>query len=196
MSLLDSLARPRTLGTLLAVSLALNLFLVGSIAGRISARGQDGPPPPMFGLGGPGMDSGFPFVPREGRERMRDLLHDRRPELRAEHEALRQLHRDIAAELARDAPDRALIEHRFDEIRAKTLHIEESLQGAFLDSALAMDTVARKRMLDAMQERRGRPTRHGGGVPHHGMPPEPPPAMDLDARPGPLPDPAEPPAAN
>jgi len=162
--MLDTLARPRTLAVLLAVSLGINLFLAGGVAGRLSARHHDGPPPlPLLGLGGPGMESGFRFIPREGREHMRDVLHERRPELRAEHKALRELHRAIATELAKATPDRALIEGKFGEIRGKTLKIEESMQAAFLDAALAMDPAARQRMLEAMRERRGH-------APHHGPP--------------------------
>jgi uncharacterized membrane protein len=199
-SALDALTRPRTLAVLLAVSLGLNLFLAGGIAGRFSAghRGEPGPSP-MLGLGGPGMDSGFRFIPREGREHMRSALRERRPGLRDEHEALRRLHREIADELRREAPDRALIERRFEEIRGKSLAIEQSLQAAFLDAALSMDPVERTRMLDEMLEHRGRPLRHGphgagrgDSVPFE--PPLPPPGPGEGVHPD-GPGPLEPPPA-
>ena len=179
MSILDSLGRPRTLAVLLALSLGANLFLIGGIAGRMSGHRHGHPmPPPIFGLGGPGMESGLRHMPSAGREHLRGMLRERRPELRAEHEALRKLHRRIAKELGRESPDRAAIERSFEEIRSRTLEIEKSVQAAFLDSALAMEPAARQQMLDAMLEHRKGQRWKGPG---RGMPPGPPPAPPSEA---------------
>ena len=163
MSGLESLTRPRTLAVLLAVSLAVNLFLAGIYAGRLSAHHGDAHAMPVFGLGGPGFESGFRFVPRGEREHIRGLLHERRPELKEQHSALRKLHREIAEELQRDKPDRALIESKLAEIRAQTGKIEQAMQAAFLDRMLAMGAAERKTVIETM-------LRHHGP----GMPPGPP----------------------
>lgn len=185
MSAIDSLTRPRTLAVLLAVSLAVNLFLAGIFAGRLGAQRYGPHPMPVFGLGGPGFESGFRFMPRGEREHIRSLLRERRPELKEQHEAMRALHRDIAEELKREVPDRALIDAKLAEIRAQTAKIEQAMQTAFLDRMLAMKPAERQQLLERMLKHR-----------HHRMPPpgdgpdmadpEAPPAFEM-----PLPPPAE-----
>jgi uncharacterized membrane protein len=180
-SALESLTRPRTLAVLLAVSLAVNLFLAGIFAGRLGARHGEPHGMPVFGLGGPGFESGFRRLPRGEREHLRSVLHERRPELRAQHAALRKVHEEIAEELKRDKPDRALIEGKLGEIRAQTAKIEQEMQAAFLDRMLAMDAAARKDVVERM-------LRHHPG---HRMRPGPPPGDAPPFEPG---EPAPPPA--
>ena len=84
----------------------------------------------------------------------------------------------IAAELARDQRDRALLEQKMAELRARTAAMQEALQKSFLDTALALPRGERQEMVEAMQQARGRgragrPDDAGPpGVPgRHGMAP-------------------------
>ena len=65
MNIIDTLAKPRVLGVLLAVSVALNLLLIGSVAGRYSARLMH---PPMMGGG---FEAGLRFLPEGQRKELR-----------------------------------------------------------------------------------------------------------------------------
>ncbi len=188
MSVTDTLKRPAVLGALLAVAVAGNLFQAGILAGRLGAHAMR---PPKFERD---FESRLRAVPEERRNEIREHLRRSAPAMREQHEALRALHAAIAAELAREQPDRALLEQKMAELRARTAAMQEALQKSFLDTALALPRAERQEMVEAMQQARGR-GRAGraddagppGGPGRHGMPP--PEAMPPDA---PMPPPPAP----
>lgn len=163
MSLMQTLKRPAVLGTLLAVSATINLFLGGILAGRIGGHAMH---PPRFERD---FESRLRAVPEERRRQIRDMLREGKPAMRAQHEAMRELHESLAAELSRDQPDRALLERQMADMRTRKLAMQEALQKSFLDTALALAPEERRQMLDAMEEqrerggRRGQDDRHDGG---------------------------------
>ena len=73
MSLMQSLKRPAVLGTLLAVSATINLFLGGILAGRIGAHAMH---PPHFERD---FESRLRAVPEERRRQIRDMLREGKP---------------------------------------------------------------------------------------------------------------------
>ena len=191
MSVIDTLKRPAVLGTLLAVSAAANLFLGGILAGRIGAHAMH---PPRVERD---FEATLRAVPEERRREIREQMRRNAPLMREHHERKRALFEAIAAELAREQPDRALLEKQLAELRARSAAMQEALQKGFLDTALALPPEERRKMLEAMQQHgdrgwRGRldgpggpaapggpggpggPEHHGGPGMPHGTPPPPP----------------------
>lgn len=185
MSLMQTLTRPAVLGTLLAVSAAGNLFLGGILAGRIGGHAMH---PPRVERD---FASTLRSVPEERRREIREQMRRNAPLMREHHERKRALFEAIAAELAREQPERALLETQLAELRARSTAMQEALQKGFLDTALALPAEERRKMLEAMQQHgdrgwRGRlegpggpagpggPERNGGPGMPHGTPPPPP----------------------
>lgn len=191
MSVIDTLKRPAVLGTLLAVSAAGNLFLGGILAGRIGAHAMH---PPRVERD---VEAALRAVPEERRREIREQMRRNAPLMREHHERKRALFEAIAAELAREQPDRALLEKQLAELRARSAAMQETLQKGFLDTALALPSEERRKMLEAMQQHgdrgwRGRldgpggpagpgrpgapggPESNGGPGMPHGTPPPPP----------------------
>jgi uncharacterized membrane protein len=158
MSQLDSLAKPRTLGVLLALSLGINLLLAGAIAGRLSA-GWAHPHPPGFRF-----ERGMRFMPETQREEMWRAMHDAMPDRRAHYRAMHKLHKQIAEELAKPEPDRTVLEKQLAESRAAVQSGQQALHHAFLDVALKMPVGERRAMIERMRHWQGG-TRHRHG--HH-----------------------------
>lgn len=148
--------RPTTLGALLVVSLAVNLFLGGIVAGHFGAEKMR--PPPLFA---PGTDTLFRLMPGRERRAMREYLHANHPEVMEAHLHLRKLHREIAQELGKDTPDRNLLEHKLSEVRESVELLERSMHTAFLDTVLNMPTRERRQLLKDMR----RPPPRGMPVP-------------------------------
>lgn len=169
MSLIDNLSRPRTLAVLLAASLGVNVFLAGTIAGRLGAQRAHGGP-----FAGPAADTLIRFVPEHGRRAMREQLREQRPELREEHREMSRLHRRIGEELQREQPDRQVLADLHAELRAVQGKIGDALHGAFLDSVLAMPQAERQAMVERMRHH-GDALLRGPG-PHPFTMPLPPPA--------------------
>ena len=148
MSMLDGLGRQRTLGVLLAIAVAINMLLIGLIAGRISA-GWMRPPSAAFGF-----DHGTPFFTAHYHDEMFRAVRAAMPDMRAQHHAMKKLHRQLAEELAKPQPDRALLEQHFGAIRAQMQATQQALHSAFLDTALKMPVAERREMLDNLRRHR------------------------------------------
>jgi uncharacterized membrane protein len=155
-SAIDSLARPAVLGTLLAASVAVNMFLAGTFAGRIGAHAMH---PPMFERE---FESRLRLVPEERRREMRAHMRAAMPALREHRRKMHELREELAGELARETPDRATIEKQLGAIREQSTAMQEALHKGFLDTMLELTPAERRRTMDAMLEERG------PGGPHHG----------------------------
>lgn len=185
MSLLDSLARPRTLGVLLAVSFGANLFLLGLLGGRMGARMLH---PPMFERS---FEHGMLQVPEPHRRAMHERLRGLLPQMREHHEAMRTLHAELGAALGKDAPDRAAIEALLVRIRAETGKAQQALHARFLDELLKLSPAEREAALGMMMHPGGPGAgfgRHGGRMGGMPMPPPGGPAGGM-----PMPPPGAPP---
>ena len=165
MSRLSLLVRPWTLGVLLAVSLAANLFLGGIVAGHFGAMKMR--PPPLFA---PGSDTLFRMIPDRERRLMQERLHEQHEELNAAHRSLRTLHREIRAELGKEQPDRALLENKLAELRSNVQTLEQAMHVAFLETVLTLPTPERRQLMAEMR----RPPPRGTHPRPDGPPPMPP----------------------
>jgi Heavy-metal resistance len=156
MSIIDSLSRPRTLGVLLAIAVAINLLLIGLVAGRISA-GWMHPRPAVFNL-----ERAVPFT--VGQPHHGGMFFEMRkamPEVREQHRTMRRLHRQIAQELAKPQPDRTLLDKHFAELRAQSQTIQQAFHASYLDALLKLPPDERRAMVEQMQQHRR--WRHGHG---------------------------------
>lgn len=148
MKLRGWMARPATLGALLGLSVAANLFLGGVVAGHFGASRMT--PPPLFA---PGTDTLFRLLPDRERRAIREHLHAQHPEVMDAHLRLRRIHREIVQELANDAPDRKRLEHKLHEVREDVELLEKSMHVAFLDTVLKLPTHDRRQLLNEMRRR-------------------------------------------
>lgn len=175
------MSRPATLGALLGVSVAANLFLGGVLAGHFGAARMT--PPPLFA---PGTDTLFRLLPERERRAIREHLHTHHPEVMDAHLRLRRIHREIVEELGNDRPDRKLLEHKLHEVREDVELLEKSMHVAFLDTVLKLPVHDRRQLLIEMRRqplRRTPPPPESGSAPATGADetdpqPVPPPPED------------------
>lgn len=167
---MNTLCKPRVLGTLLLLSLAANLFLAGTLAGRFSAAMRL--PPPMAR----DFEASLRALPEERREQLRSHFRAHMPEIRRQHRALRGLHEALGAELERSQPDRARLEQLLGEIRTRGATAQQALQTSFLDTVLELPASERRVVIEHLLRRSGpRPPPPGERAP---PPPGPPPPGD------------------
>jgi uncharacterized membrane protein len=188
-SFISSLSRPVVLGSLLAVSVAGNMFLGGMLAGRFGGHAMH---PPMIERD---FESRLHFVPEAQRRAMRDQMRKDVPAMRKHWRRMHHLRESLAKELARETPDRATVEKQLAALRAESSAMQETLHRGFVDTVLKLAPDERKRMLDAMLIERGPGgPRHGPGPGGPG-PGSPGPRAGGSMPPPPPPPPAEPPPA-
>lgn len=110
----------RTIGILLALSLAANVFLGGFVAGRIAGRGFSGFDHGSHGDHGRGGDHrrAFDALPEAAREKLRAAYKEHRAAVAATSQEARALRREFISILTADAFDRAAAEAAAAKIAA------------------------------------------------------------------------------
>ena len=139
-------------GLALIVSLALNLFLFGLLAGGRLADWRD-PDPVVGGAFGPGAVSRLMRgLPESARIDASQMLAERRPEIRRHMRALGN---------ARLAAFRALTAEPFDQqafgdamavVRDRTMTLQASVQAVLIDLSGSLDAETRGRLADAARD--------------------------------------------
>ena len=161
----------RTIGVLLALSLAANVFLGGFVAGRIAGpklagfdRHHDGSP-------GGGPKRGDPYaeldeLPPAAREKLKALFRQNRESFVATFRDGRALHREFVSVLTAETFDRAAAEavaaklEAFDRERRRSTPrlIIEAMDGLSVEDRRALAAIVERRMMDDMR---------GGSRRHH-----------------------------
>lgn len=144
-------AGKRWIGWLLAASLVLNAFFLGMLAidaWQRRAAKPDGPRALLFELRR--LSDG---LSQESEERVAARLEAIRPEVEARVERLRALRRDILAEAARPAPDRAAIDARLAELREEIQALQQEVHVATYDAVLELPAEAREDLAAAAPRR-------------------------------------------
>jgi uncharacterized membrane protein len=140
---------PRRLKYALIASLALNLLVLGTVAGAMYTFHRH--PPPRMGYG-PHQDFGLMgltrTLPEERRKEMRKKLREDREKLRPLVEELRALRRDAATKLAADPFDSAALKAAFDVAGEKDRAVREAAITAFLAHAEQLTPEERRRLAD------------------------------------------------
>jgi len=145
----------------LAASLALNVFAVGFISGRVISN--DGPPPLRSG---PEAGQSFRLMhfadalPMERREGFHHAFREKLPVMRGDFQEMKKLRQEVAALLGAEAWDRAAIETKFDALQTLQRRQQEAFSAAFLDAFETLTPEERQMLRAAADKRRGRHMNH------------------------------------
>lgn len=136
----------RGLRIALAVSVALNLLILGLIGGAVIGAGgrNDGPDLRALGLG--------PFVrglEREDRQSLRERID--RESLRGERRAVAMSLRGVQSALRAEPFDRAAAQAALSRSRAAAGALQAAGHGALLDQLVAMDAASRAALADRLE---------------------------------------------
>ncbi|HID67437.1 MAG TPA: periplasmic heavy metal sensor [Roseibacterium sp.] len=140
----------------LAISLALNLAIVGLVAGAVLGRGGSGghggsPALRSLGLG--------PFVmalSHGDRTELRDRIAGRSAPLREERRAIGRSLRVVQEALLADPFDRATAEAAFESSRGRVLSLQEAGHTALLDQIETMTMAERVELAEQLTRAMGR----------------------------------------
>lgn len=143
--------RRRWRSVLLIVSLALNLFLIGTLAGgRIADWRHAGPPiaAPMS----PGMVSRLVReLPPPAQQEARQLFLDRRSEIRRRIRALHTARAEAMALLTEEPFDPGAFSQAMTQVRERTLAVQEVIHDVLIDLSGQVDPDTRARLANAAQ---------------------------------------------
>ncbi|MFM9889005.1 MAG: periplasmic heavy metal sensor [Burkholderiales bacterium] len=139
--------RKRKLGALLALSIAMNLFLVSMIAGRWVAERV-----PVV-QAARNLEEVLAPLPAEKRAVVRNELRAVAPQIKDDFAALAAARVAMAEEFAKPTLDSTAIERHFAEIRARTNAIQAHLQGAFRRAAELLTQAERTAVLAVIRKR-------------------------------------------
>ena len=170
----------RTIGVLLALSLAANVFLGGFVAGRLAGpnlsgfeRGREDD------RGGPGGGRhDFDDLPPAAREKMKAAFKDKREEFARTFREGRALRDEFVGILTAETFDRAAAEaaaakiEAFEEKRRRSMPrlVIDMMDGLSVEDRRALAALVERRMAEDMAGPRGR-RRHGGKIGHEDGPP-------------------------
>ena len=153
----------RTAMVLLFSSLAVNLLLIGALAGQVGRSWLDASPQ------------------RSAHHRAdgHTLFRDRpvTPALREQHQALQHARAELATLLMDEHPDADAIEQQLSAMRDHSVALQQLAQAQFIERMLAMPPDQRREQIKRLDARRP------GGMPFPGLPPPPHPRGSNDFRP-------------
>ncbi len=141
----------------LIASLALNVFAVGFIMGRIITP-NDAPPTPMMAAPQHRMDNPRGFMrrakdlPPESRTAFRHAIRANIPQLRAQREEIHNLQRAYHNALRAEEWDRAAAEAALSELQDARDRGRALFDEAFLDAIESLDGDARAQLLHRTEE--------------------------------------------
>lgn len=139
----------RGLATLLAVSLGVNLFLGGVLAGRITGQaGQESQTRRSI-------QAMLAPLPEDKRALVRKEIRAVMPKVREQFAALQAARAALAGELVKPVPDTTALERDFAEVQARTVAIGTALQQAILRAVPSLTQEERRAMVQALARRQG-----------------------------------------
>lgn len=150
----------------LVISVSLNLFGAGLIAGEVFQR-RAAPMPPHHGVApiAEGFVRATLDVPPEVRSYLRDHVERHAGTMMGELRGLRQSRGAVAEALAADPFDRQALEAAFARVRATTDRTQAVLHDALADAIEAMPTQTRRTWAESWQNRELRVPRGNGPSP-------------------------------
>lgn len=162
----------RNLLIALFASLAVNLFVIGAVAGAyLFGAGLHGPRPPGP-RGGPPMFAAAKALPDDQAEAYRDALSAEAIAVRPMLRQARQLRHDAWMKLSADPVDAAGIAADLDKARNLQAQAQSQVDRRIVEFAAGRPAGERGKMAEILAnppQRRGRGEREGGGPP----PPQP-----------------------
>ena len=138
----------RGLGTLLALSVAANLFLAGILAGRLTGTAtQDSPTRRSI-------QAMLAPLPEDKRALERREIAVEMPRVREQFAALQSARAALALDMTKPTPDAAAIARGFAEVQARTVAIGGLLQQAVLRALPSLTQEERRAMVEALARHR------------------------------------------
>jgi uncharacterized membrane protein len=131
----------------LAVSVALNLFLAGVVAGRIGGQAAQGVQAKR------NLEAALAPLPDAKREAVRRELRRAMPDVRRDLQAVQQARAAAAEELLRPQPDGAALDRHFREVQTRTASMQHALQQAFKRAAADLSVEERRVLIEAAKRR-------------------------------------------
>ncbi len=146
------------LGVLLFASVAVNVFVLGHMSGRMLA-GHKPPPIERDHRRGEFED---PFrimrhadeLSPELRDSFREAFREQLPALREEYRAMRGMRRELGVLMSAEVWDSEAIAAKLEEIRAAQDRQHDAFNTAFMSAFESLPAAERKRLIDAANERR------------------------------------------
>jgi uncharacterized membrane protein len=136
------------LSAALFVSLALNIFVAGWVAGH--GIGRPGGPG-MMSEGGIrlGMQRVLRVLPPDDRKLMEGLFEARRSAIRGAFEALREAREAVGDTLRAEPFDQAAFERAYAEMRRRSAEIQESIHDVIMAAAPRLSPTGRRELAEA-----------------------------------------------
>ena len=142
----------RALGTVVAASLLLNVFLSGAVLGRFFGEKGRTTEPPQIAAGslvGPGHVKALP--PGE-RRLFHAAMAPHRPTIREAREAHRAARRRIEADIAAPTYDKGRVAADFEALRQTSRVAEEAVDAALLDALAVLPPGSRAALVSHVRE--------------------------------------------
>jgi uncharacterized membrane protein len=144
-------AIPKRYWLLLAASVAINLFCVGLLAGRLSSL-RERPHPAEIDPRAFLRHSGL----REAGPEVKQILRARHEQVKDSMRALGQARDQVRIALEADPYDAAAVERAFAHARELTTHMQADMHNALIDVSSKLSPAQRKRMADSLWNHRGK----------------------------------------
>jgi uncharacterized membrane protein len=143
-------AIPKGFWALLAVSVALNLFCVGLVAGRLLPLRQPHPQQ-HFGAGDDGPRAFLRYSGlREAGPDVKQILHDHRDQVKGSMHALNQSRERVRTALQAEPYDRERVSQAFQDTRELTTRMQGDMHQALIDVAGKLTPAQRARMAESL----------------------------------------------
>ena len=137
----------RGLTTVLVVSLAVNLFLVGMLAGRFTGKAA------VESQTRRSIQAMLAPLPEAKRELVRQEIGKAMPTVRERFAVLQRARAVLAEEMTKPAPDSAALEKAFADVQSHTSAIGTELQKAIVRSMPSLTQEERREMVQALGRR-------------------------------------------
>lgn len=137
----------RRLGLALAISVGINLFVVGAATSHWLRR-SEGPAPVRDG--GRFLFRSTERLSEPGRAKVRSIMKRHRSDLAPRRRAMRQAQKDVQAALGAEPFDRARLDRGLEQLRKETSRAQRELHTALGEAAAQLGPEDRKHLAEAM----------------------------------------------
>ena len=146
----------RKLAIALAISIGLNLFLVGAIASAWLVKRQYGAlrPPPQAGMAGDfDFRGGLAALGGEARPLAREIRREHGPRLREAGKAMQEARREVGRMLRAEEMDPAALDKALADLRKRSDEAQAAMHEVLMESITRLTPDQRRLFLEAAMQR-------------------------------------------